>query len=358
MGERGYFMKIFSLAAYTFSHYAVDFVCFWILFGYFSSSASSSEEIAPGFILYNFIAFGLQMIIGAYCDDNRKLPSAAIGCAVVFVAVPVSAVSPWAAVIITALGNAFFHVGGGIDSLVNSGGKLSRGGVFVSAGAIGVVLGTLEGTKTGFSDFNPVQLIKPAAMMLICAALCYIAHKKCRIEGDIKIKGTANGKAAAVAVITLALVSVLIRSFGGTVIPMEWKTGPQIGLWAGYAAFFGKFIGGFAADIFGAKRTGVITLLLSLPLLIFGKDIMIISLIGVVLFNMTMPITLGIIAEKMPKNPGIAFGLTTAALLLGAVPSFFVSLGGNIALLIPAVLISAAAVFFAAENIKSSSEVL
>ena len=71
---------------------------------------------------------------------------------------------------------------------------------------------------------------------------------------------------------------------------------------------------------------------------------------------MTMPITLAIIAEKIPKNPGIAFGLTTAALLLGVVPSFFVSLGGNIALLIPAVIISAVCIFFAAKNKKSALE--
>lgn len=351
-------MKIFSLAAYTFSHFAVDFSCFWILFGNFSSFASSSEEIALGFIIYNFIAFGLQMIIGAYCDDNRKFPSASIGCALVFTAVLISAVFPWAAVIITALGNAFFHVGGGIDCLVNSGGKLYRGGVFVSAGAIGVVLGTLVGGKTGFSDFNPINLIEPALFVFIGTVFCYIAHKKCGMEGEATIKGSANSKAAAIAVITLALVSVIIRAFGGTLIPMEWKTGPQIGLYAGYAAFFGKFIGGFAADIFGARRTGVISLLLSLPLLILGNNSPIISLGGIVLFNITMPITLGIVAEKMPKNPGIAFGLTTAALLLGSVPSFFVSLGGNIALLIPAVLISAAAIFFAAENKKSSLEVL
>ena len=164
------------------------------------------------------------------------------------------------------------------------------------------------------------------------------------------------GVAAVALVITLALVSVVIRSFGGTAIPMEWKTGPQIGLYAGYAAFLGKFIGGFAADIFGARKTGILSLLFSAPFLVFGNENAVISLIGIVLFNMTMPITLGIIAEKMPKNPGIAFGLTTAALLLGVVPSFFVALGGKIALLIPAIIISADCIFISAENKKPMEE--
>jgi hypothetical protein len=129
-------MKIFPLAAYTFSHFAVDYLCFWILFGYFSAEVSGTAAQALGFILYNFIAFGLQMVIGAYCDEHRKFPSSALGCVLVLVAVLLSPFAPWVSLVTTALGNAFFHVGGGIESLVHSGGKLYRGGVFVSAGSL------------------------------------------------------------------------------------------------------------------------------------------------------------------------------------------------------------------------------
>lgn len=348
-------MKTFSLLSYTFSHFAVDFSCFWILFGRFSENVSGNEK-ALGFILYNFVAFGLQMVIGAYCDEHRKFHSGALGCMLVLLAVGICNFAPWAALFITALGNAFFHVGGGIDSLVNSGGKISRGGVFVSAGAMGVVLGTVAGSKTAYTEFLPVQLFEPAFLVLLGAVLCYISHKKLGAEGDTKIKGAANKKIAVGIIIALALVSVLIRSFGGTLIPMDWKGTMRLGIVSGFAAFLGKFIGGFAADIFGAKNTGVISLLLSIPFIVLGRDNMMISVIGILLFNMTMPITLAIIAEKIPKNPGIAFGLTTAALLLGVVPSFFVALGGNIALLIPAVIISAVCIFFAAGNKKSALE--
>ncbi|MBQ7873636.1 MAG: hypothetical protein IJ306_00535 [Oscillospiraceae bacterium] len=343
-------MKTFSLLTYTFSHFAVDYCCFRILFGAFSSAAADSLEIALGFITYNFIAFGLQMVIGAFCDKKRDFPAGALGCVLVFAALIVSLISPWAALLVTALGNAFFHVGGGIDSLVNSGGKLSRGGVFVSAGAIGVVLGTLHGSS---SD----DIIFPAILAAACAVLCYAAHKKCGTECETEFRNIASTKSAVGIVLALALVSVVIRSFGGTVIPMEWKTTAELALVSGFASFFGKFLGGFAADKFGARTTGVATLLLSIPFLVFGRGIMIISVIGVILFNMTMPITLGICAEKLPKNPGLAFGLTTAALLIGAVPSFFVVLGGNIALLVPAVIISAVCIFFAADNKKSALEV-
>ena len=345
-------MKIFPLSAYTFSHFAVDYLCFWILFGYFSAGISGTTEQAFGFILYNFIAFGLQMVIGAFCDEHRKFPSSAIGCALVFIAVLISYHTPWAALVITALGNAFFHVGGGIESLVHSGGKLYRGGVFVSAGALGVVLGTLEGTKTGMSDFNPLLLIEPALLSVFCTAICFFANKKYPSEEDCEISGAANEKIGIWIVLGLALLSVMIRSFGGTAIPMEWKTTMKLGLVSGGAAFLGKFLGGFAADKFGARSAGILSLVLSLPFLIFGSGNMIFSVIGIVLFNMTMPITLGIVAQRLPKNPGLAFGLTTAALLLGAVPNFFAVISGKIFLLVPAVIVSAVCIKFSAENKK------
>ncbi len=357
-------MKNFSLIAYTFSHFAVDYVCLLTVMDPWGDAAEilgGIQNYALFVIVYNFLAFGPQMIFGAFCDEHRKFPAGAFGCVLVFagalcramipVSVPEYAFNLWAAVILVGVGNAFFHVGGGIDSLVHSGGKLSRSGVYVSSGAIGVALGIYNCDKTT----GGIGFI--AVLMMFCMVLCLIAHGRYPSEGDADINGAASEKTAIGFVIAFALVSVLIRSFGGTVIPMDWKTTAGLGLVSGFAAFAGKFIGGFAGDIFGARKTGIISLAASLPFIILGRENMFISVIGIILFNMTMPITLGIIAEKIPKNPGIAFGLTTAALLLGAAPSFFIALGGNIALLIPAVLISAVCIFFAAGNKKSYSEV-
>ena len=346
----GIFMKNLSLFAYTFSHFGVDAVCFWILFGRFYEGRPE-QELALGFIVYNFLAFGLQMVIGAYCDENRDFPPAPIGCALVFAAVPVSFLSPWAALLVCALGNAFFHIGGGTESLINSGGKLSRSGVFVSSGALGVAVGTLWGTK------NVGSPLLPAILMAVCFSLCLAAQKHRGEKAETEFSGVASAKAGAGVIIVLALVSVVIRSFGGTLIPTEWKTAAELGLVSAFAAFSGKFLGGFAADIFGAKNVGVISLAASLPFIILGRNSMLISFIGILLFNMTMPITLCAVAEKMPKNPGIAFGLTTAALLMGVVPSFFAAINGNLLLFVPAVIISAVCIFFSAENKKSVSEV-
>ena len=88
----------------------------------------------------------------------------------------------------------------------------------------------------------------------------------------------------------------------------------------------GKALGGILSDLFGIKKVAILSCIMSIPFLCFGDKIMIISLIGVMLFSMTMSITLAILVSKLKKNVGLAFGLTTIGLFLGTVPIFFIKL--------------------------------
>ena len=85
----------------------------------------------------------------------------------------------------------------------------------------------------------------------------------------------------------------------------------------------GKAIGGLLIDSIGIKKTVLISTVGALPFLLLGNNIMTISLIGIMMFSMTMAITLGIIVSELKKYPGVAFGLTTLGLFLGALPIFF-----------------------------------
>ena len=111
-----------SLAAYSFSHFCVDFSCFYILFAGFAANTKNIETLAVGFLIYNIIAFGLQPIIGYLCDEKKKIPIGAIGCAILFLSLCLIRL-PAAALALCALGNACFHIGGGIDSLAHAAGK-------------------------------------------------------------------------------------------------------------------------------------------------------------------------------------------------------------------------------------------
>ena len=76
------------------------------------------------------------------------------------------------------------------------------------------------------------------------------------------------------------------------------------------------------ADKFGWIRVAVGALVLSIPFLVFGANIPYLAIVGMFLFNITMPITLVAISNILPGRPGFAFGLTCLALILGALPAF------------------------------------
>ena len=85
----------------------------------------------------------------------------------------------------------------------------------------------------------------------------------------------------------------------------------------------GKALGGILTDRIGIKKTVLLSTVGALPFLVFVDKVMAVSLIGIMLFSMTMAVTLGIIVSKMKTRPGVAFGLTTVGLFAGTLPIFF-----------------------------------
>lgn len=311
-----------------------------------SGAAADMSEVAFAFLIYNIIAFGAQPMVGYLCDNKPGLPAGLIGCIVVAAGIIVLPYY-WPAILMCAAGNAFFHVEGSIDSLKFSGGKMSRSGIFVSTGALGVALGTLYGKGSG-SFVVPLALLAVSALLI---ALFKQSHKMKPAERYLNVSSALPFAA----VLVLALVSIVVRAFVGASLPLGWKSASVFfSLLPGIAAFTGKAAGGFIGDLLGARRAGTAALLLSIPLLVFGSGSPVISFIGIMLFNMTMPITLCIVASKLPANPGLAFGLTTLALLCGTVPTFMFKVTGAAVFVIIAALtaLSAVCVFLAARSKK------
>ena len=81
----------------------------------------------------------------------------------------------------------------------------------------------------------------------------------------------------------------------------------------------GKALGGVLSDAIGLRKTAFISIIGALPFLILGDQIMIISLLGIMFFSMTMPITVGMLVSVMKIAPGAAFGVTTIAIFFGSV---------------------------------------
>ena len=296
------------LFLYSLSHFAVDFSCAFLLFrlGY------GQPGWAVGLLLYNFCAFAMQMPLGAMADRlNRNGILAAVGCVLVALSSLLPAVIPLA--LTAGLGNALFHLGGGLDTLNDSTSKAAALGVFVSPGALGLSLGTLLGKGTAIPLWCP-----PLALLMLAAGillLCRRTYGSLRSE-NVPVDLSCTGRY--LALVPLFLV-VVLRSYMGMQQSFPWKA--EWALVLTLMLVLGKAGGGFLSDRLGAGRASalslagaaVLYLLSALPLPGMG---------AVLLFNMTMPITLWAAARLLPGAKGFVFGLMTFALFLGFLPSY------------------------------------
>jgi FSR family fosmidomycin resistance protein-like MFS transporter len=328
-----------NLVLYSVAHFAVDFCCFFILFSGIAYKASS-EVTAAGFLIYNIIAFGLQVVIGVICDKYNKLPSGFVGCVLVLLGVLIIKWY-WLALIIGALGNAFFHIGGGIDVLKNGEGKMTPNGIFVATGALGVSLGTLAGKGGIFYILIPIFIM--IFISILIGLISFNKNTSKNIKEVVPYKIAA--KQSLYVIVFCAFLIVVLRGYIGTNIPVSWKAVGLLVIVPSICATLGKGIGGVLGDKFGARKVGTISLVLSMLCFIIGKEVVYIGLIGIVFFNITMPITLCILASKLPNNLGLAFGITTLGLLIGVMPSFFVIVPVNFKLYITVLSIIISAIF-------------
>lgn len=310
---QGYKPKL-MIFSYSAAHFIVDFACAFLMF----KSIAGSPDWYLCVLLYNFCAFALQMPIGILADAyNRNFLFALAGCLMIASAYGLTLL-PVLAVVVAGMGNAMFHIGGGVDILNISQEKSSALGIFVSPGAFGLYLGTILGGSGGFS------IIFVLLALIGAAALIFFSHNAQGGEypsnAEFSLQSTAsNPRIIAAACFFLV---VCLRSYVGLTLNFPWK---GVGSWSLLligAVVFGKIAGGFAADRFGLVQTSVISLGLAALLFLF-PGIPPAGVASVLLFNMTMPITLWAMAKIFPGAKGFSFGLLTFGLFIGYMPKYF-----------------------------------
>lgn len=361
----------------------MDFGCGWLMYELYKTGSLTAAGAA--FVLYNFLAFGLQFAIGAVTDTLRERgrlyhkQCAALGCVLLCAGLTVGRLCPWAAVICVGLGNAAFHVGGGTDSLIYSRGGSGRCGIFVASGAVGVSLGMLTGGTGKLDGLIPAAAAAVCALLILFFGQCREKHRApaeyltVREAAEPSGRGAAepsgrgavapSGRGAAepsgreavapsgrgalvggAAGAMLCLFAVLVRSYAGFLFNMPWKSGFLLILVSAVAAALGKAVGGLLADRLGARLTGALSVLISAPLVVLGGGSVALSLLGLFLFNIAMPITLYTAAGQFRDREGFAFGLTTLALLIGYLGFTFIELNAAVAAITVTVLTLTAAV--------------
>lgn len=332
-------MKRKHLYVNSISHFLVDFVCVASLFSF--RDRSDPGQFVVAVTVYNIFAFLMQCLVGLLIDKTHRLQmTAGISCIISGAAalLPLPLITKAVAV---GVGNCFFHVSAGADTLRHSGGKAGSLGIFVAPGAFGVTLGRLyPETSAVFS------------MLLVAFGLLHFfasqtsdpkhagAYQKPDFDKDPKPfpthtvdRITLTGKPSIVgearfasrddmnaftyAAAVLLTAAIAVRALGGTAVSFSWIAGASDLIILTGAVFIGKVLGGFIYDKFAAVVSACVSILPASFLIAFGAHSMPLSLVGQIAINLTMPVTLYLLYKLMPETPGFAFGLAATALLPG-----------------------------------------
>ena len=328
-------MARLRLGMYGAAHFLVDFSCALLLLGRICPEWNPGEAI----LLYNLFAFAVQMPIGLLADRyGRSHLFASTGCLLAALSW-VYAPGP-AAVAAAGLGNAAFHVGGGLHTLNESGNRAGPLGLFVSPGAFGVYLGGILAAASPAEGYSaavdpaaaelytvaslPAPDYVPAVLLpwAVCLALALFAALLWRFGRGAENAPLAmpRGSAKLWGAAACLLAVVILRSYLGLAAKLPWKA--AYGLSAVCAIAGGKTAGGYLADRFGMLPTAVGSLCLS-ALCFLGGQHPALGLGALFLFNMTMPLTLRAAAGLFPGMKGFSFGLLTFGLFLGFLPVYF-----------------------------------
>jgi FSR family fosmidomycin resistance protein-like MFS transporter len=318
------------LCMYALAHAAVDACCAVLLWSAYHDGRLTAGTAWSAFLFYNLLAFAMQPLVGLAADRLRIDRGAAVAGALLTVAAMPLALVPGGigvAVVVAGLGNAVFHVGGGIVSLRAAPGRATPIGVFVAPGAAGLAAGILAGKTGGTGWPFAVALLVLAVVLAIAPPPRFAAERPAGLNAvgiaDSRLTPPRSPLAAAgMVAVVLLLVVIGIRSYVGLTLALPWKSelGLLIALTAAVVA--GKALGGLLGDRLGWRPVAVTALLVSLPLLALGGDSPVAGIAGLLAFNLTMPVTLAAVAAMLPRGrEGFAFGLTCLALFVGATPA-------------------------------------
>lgn len=311
-------MKIHSIKTIvllSILHFFVDFLCAYSLFNKMFINKSIGEMI----IIYNYFAFVLQFPLGVLLDKINKNNDYKYPLLFTYLGIIFTVIGTYTNNIFLGLGNGLFHVGGGVISIKEDDLSLFKGrglGLFVAPGALGLLFGKLLSNNI---NYDLVKLLIIIFVLVICIII-YFEFKNNKVTYLIN-KSVVDKKEMTIAILSCFVV-VIIRSLVGMSISYPWKDTTLKIIISVFALAIGKTAGGFLCASLGKRKAIIISLLLSMICFILGNNI-IFGLLSLFFFNMSMPITLYILKEKMINQEGSAFGILTLALFIGYLPTYY-----------------------------------
>lgn len=308
---------------YAMMHLLVDGICAFAMLGKFCVKHQNYAY----FLIYNFCAFALQFPIGLLLDTWNHSRKNKYSCWIfAFVGFCMTVLGAFTNPFILGLGNAFFHVGAGVESIETDRIKGWKGrglGFFVAPGAVGLLLGRFL-ANTGFAR-QKILCFFVIGVVLIC--LCFVDVYKKKDGNSVAFANpqmaisTFWNKQNMLFVFVIFFI-VVVRTYVGFMTDFHWNKTTISAAAVVFIVFIGKLSGGFLSAKWGDTKT-LFGLLLWTPILLTLGEYWFLGLSGLLLVNMTMPVTLHLLCEKVPYFPGSAFGFLTVAIFVGFLPVYY-----------------------------------
>ena len=347
--------KVKTMGIYSICHFLVDFLSCIFVLGVASQYCMGKESIYfAEVVIYNFFAFAFQVPLGMIMDKFKIYKYVGmLGFCIIGICYVWGPGNPILLASLVGIGNALFHLEGGVNAFEQSKGTAFLNGLFVAPGAMGIFLGTAFHNQLAVTYWPIIMVFFAIALLTIVQnkELPYITEEQERIEKE----GSKFKYQDILAIALLIGVSIVVRSIGGSAIQYGWKTGFIIGLLYTILVVLGKMFGGFIADRVGLKKTAIIALSLACVSLIAGFTIPFFGYIGIFLFNVPMSITLLLIEKCNTKNLAVMVGLNTFFLFIGYLICMIPNAINNYVVLITSIILAIVSIYFAFQKIDKST---
>lgn len=308
-------MKKRVLTANAVAHLLVDAVCASVVV------SSSTSNLMTVFFLYNTFAFSTQCVVGLLTDRFGHCKILAPMSCLWVALCGLLPLQPIVVAVLIGLGNSMFHVSAGSEVLEHSEGKAAPLGLFVAPGALGIFAGK------AFTELQPAL----CGLLILCAAWLLIENwiNKGQQGFPCGCKNVEHTKELLPTALLL-LVAVMTRAIGGAVAASSGQTAFWQSLLAVFCVFVGKSLGGVVSDRIGIRKMTVISIPLAAILILIAERSVVAGAAGQFLLNLSMPVTLYLIYRCLPMAPGFAFGLAASVLWPGTLIGKYISVSGEI----------------------------
>lgn len=290
---------------YTILHFVVDGICACIIFSKLYTKDETTCLIV--FFIYNFLAFLSQPFIGFLIDKYGHPKIFLLGSIGMLSFGYLFNFQFVLSSIFLGIGNSFFHVCGGKDISLHTKNDIVSLGIFVSTGAIGLVLGQ--------KCYSNGLLICFFSILFLVSILLLLSKEMTKGNEEVYPMECIHFKE--VLFFLLLLVIVMIRSFIGKIVIIDFDVSVPIFIGIAGAQALGKALGGVASRWLGPKKTILISIVISILCLCLGNQNPYLLCLGILMFNCSMPITLYYANQILKGKEGFAFGALAAALIPG-----------------------------------------